>query len=99
MWSRSISLSSLRRPSSSSAVGKSGLSSRIWTVTRGLLRVSSIVFFSVAVVSGLQERSTKRIRSQLIGARFAPVAAMTLEGLIWFLLIGLIAGWLAGVVM
>jgi len=34
-----------------------------------------------------------------MGSAIAPDAAMTLESLIWFLLIGLIAGWLAGKVM
>jgi uncharacterized membrane protein YeaQ/YmgE (transglycosylase-associated protein family) len=34
-----------------------------------------------------------------MGSAFAPNAAMSLESLIWFLLIGLIAGFLAGKVM
>lgn len=37
--------------------------------------------------------------SRTSGAHFAPASAMSLESLIWFLLIGLIAGWLAGKVM
>jgi len=39
------------------------------------------------------------IKSHFIGPSFAAAPAMTVTALIWFLLIGLIAGWLAGQVM
>src|ERR1041385_4237399 len=39
------------------------------------------------------------MRPQPTGNRIAVESAMSLTGLIWFLLIGLIAGWLAGQIM
>src|SRR5437867_2236957 len=52
-----------------------------------------------SLLSPLQPTTRSVMRIHFTGAPIAPDSAMTVQALIWLILVGLIAGWLAGKVI